>query len=604
MAKKARRSMEICPQSSNGSSGREVGEENADSGRLMHDTLMEFGEGNAITGYLTDDTLIHVLQYLSTRFLLSCGALVCRRWRRLCCSHLFLELIPSSFSSYDKPWGSLMEQDIMCLAKCHASTLEKLHLNCLKHLKSGDLASLIRNLTRLKELVIVSCPLLISDLEAVTNCLPSNLKRLDVHVDHLHRSYCHDSLQPTLTSVHDSFLASLQKQCPNLEVLDLDACSGITTQGLDSLLRAIPTLCSLDLHSHAIGWLDVKKIFMSCVSLCHLSLVSSCFVDDSSSSDDEGGGRMLGGRGKFNRRGWGQNSFPPISENHNFSTVVPSSLCSLRLYSDPHHSVPLDCSPVSILLKERGHQLRHFHAQSLFNTSWHTISVWCVNLQTLDLSHAWDKQLDITGIEEVVLCGLPRLLKSLLRIGLPSVNDRILVELGRFCPKLKEVRIEGYKSASPSVRSQGSVTDRGVRALSEGCFDLQVLSLVRCHKVTAGSLRALAFHCQDLKELHLTGCRGLKDDAVSIILPMLSNSLLLLDVVGCPKITSASIVCCLQHMKIHRIKLRVLAISREIWRSCKSEISELKCHAPSLSIRSGSSGIHWDGFYHSRALEF
>ena len=45
-------------------------------------------------------------------------------------------------------------------------------------------------------------------------------------------------------------------------------------------------------------------------------------------------------------------------------------------------------------------------------------------------------------IEEVVLSGLPQLLKSLEKLALPSATDRVLVELGRFCTKLKEIHFE------------------------------------------------------------------------------------------------------------------------------------------------------------------
>ena len=42
----------------------------------------------------------------------------------------------------------------------------------------------------------------------------------------------------------------------------------------------------------------------------------------------------------------------------------------------------------------------------------------------------------------MVLSGIPRLLKGLEKLGLPSATDRILVEIGRFCAKLKEIHFE------------------------------------------------------------------------------------------------------------------------------------------------------------------
>jgi len=158
--------------------------------------------------------------------------------------------------------------------------------------------------------------------------------------------------------------------------------------------------------------------------------------------------------------------------------------------------VSFSTAPFSALLKDAGHQLHHLHAQNVLHTSLHTISVWYGNLETLDLSHERNKELLLTGIEEVILCGIPRLLKNLKKISLPMVFDNVLLELGRFCPKLKELRVEGFSCTVSRTMKEQAVTDRGVIAITGGCPKLEVLSLSGCWKVYQ---LCLSFDILDIK---------------------------------------------------------------------------------------------------------
>lgn len=539
----------------------------------------ETGEESSVLGVLSDDNILQILRNLHTRFLLSSPALVCRRWRRLCCSHLG-------------------EEEIQELARLNASTLEKVSLSGLKKPISNMIISLVRSLPRLTELGLISCPLMESELEGIVDALPCQLTSLDLHNDHLLSGSCEEDCrnasQPALTT----FIQELQKKCPNLKHLDLDFCSYVSTECLDNLLLAIPHFRSLHLQSAMFGWLEVSKILRSCTFLESVSIVSSRLGEEQDSSEEDGRG-LLGVKGLRSRR---QMFFNTGSQHPNLGSLVHAPLQSIRFYSSPHHAVPLDSTPLFGLLKDKGHQLRHLHAQSLYNTSWHTVSVWCANLQTLDLSHARAIPYSATGIEEVVLSGLPRLLKGLEKIGLPSVTDRVLVELGCFCPKLKEIHFEGHASASGVIQSQNRVTDRGVVALAEGCPDLQVISLAGCTSVTVASLRALAFHCRCLKALLLPGCTKINDDAMAAVWPRFGKSLLVLDLIGC-KITSKTIRLFCQLAQMHGTSLVVLAIARSLCKLVKPELSELTKRLPSLRVLNGKSGFPWDGFFGSHSIE-
>jgi hypothetical protein len=554
----------------------------------------EFGEEISSTGSLSDDTLLCIFSHISTRDLLSRLALVCRRWLRVTKSSTVKELVPPILCCYDRPWGSVNERGFVRLCSGHSNSLEKVSLNRFK-LDTDQVISLISSFPNLKDLSIISCQFLTStDLEIIANILPGHLVNLDFHVD----SQFHSKI-PLFC---DGIVDAVSKKCPNLQKLDLDGCVQISKECLYRFLDLKMSIKILDLYSDAIGWPELGNIFVSLEQLQHLSVVSSKFNEALDSSDDEddlSDGRRMIFRRRLKNRDY--TSHPSGSES--YGALVPCCLSSLRLCHSPHHSVSFSTAPSSALLKDIGHRLHHLHAQNVFHTSWHTISVWCADLETLDLSHERNKELPFTGIEEVILCGLPRLLKNLKRIALPTVFDNVLVELGRFCPKLKELRVEGFSCTVSRTTKEQAVTDRGVIAIAEGCPELEVLSLSCCWKVTDSAVRALAFQCRQLKILHLTSCKNLTDIGVTLLPQQLNCSLWLLDLVGCVKITKGFIVSFSHLAKDRGSSLRVLAISKRLWKSSQEELMKLKIFAPYLSVRVRSCGIPWDGFYHSQSLQ-
>lgn len=554
----------------------------------------EVGEEMASTGSLSDDTLLSIFSHIPTRDLLSRLALVCRRWLRVTKSSTVKELVPPILCCYDRPWGSVKERDFVRLCSGHSNSLEKVSLNRFK-LDTEKVISLIASFPNLKDLSIISCQCLTStDLEIIANILPGHLVNLDFHVD----SQFHSKIPPLCDGIVDA----VSHKCPNLQKLDLDGCVQISKECLYRFLDLKMSIKILDLYSDAIGWPELGNIFVSLEQLQHLSVVSSKLNEALDSSDDEddlSDGRRIRFRRHLKNRDYA--SHPSGSES--YGALVPCRLSSLRLYHSPHHSVSFSTAPSSALLKEISNRLHHLHAQNVFHTSWHTISVWCADLETLDLSHERNKELLFTGIEEVILCGLPRLLKNLKRIALPTVFDNVLVELGRFCPKLKELRVEGYSCTVSRTTKEQAVTDRGVIAIAEGCPELEVLNLSGCWKVTDSAIRALAFQCSQLKILHLTSCKNLTDIGVTLLPQQLNCSLQLLDLVGCVKITKGFIVSFSHLAKDQGSSLQVLAISMRLWKSSQEELMKLKMFAPYLSVRVGSCVAPWDGFYHSQSLQ-
>lgn len=551
----------------------------------------EAGEDMAITNFLGDDTVLNILQRIPTRPLLSVMALVCRRWRRLCQEHLVHDLTPPLYSIHDKPWGSLTDVQIMELAKRHASTLESIELRGLKQLTGDDVQHVFANLSRLQHLTIASDPPVITNnLQSLVHQLPSQLVTLDLHTTGFSNSvYSIPNSRPLPPSITDDFVGVLCQRCPNLERLILDADSFISEASFDRLLHTWLSLTLLHINSSALGWNSVLHVFQSCRSLQDLSLCSpNLTIPQKIAADNAGYSDGV--------------EVAEMYSKETLSALMPQSLVSLRLYISLHISVPWDAIPAGDLMKFKGHQIRQLHAQNLFQTSWHNISVRCVNIKLLDLSHAHHFNIKLTEVEETTLCRLVKHLVQLEDLALPGATDRILSELGRCCSRLTRFFFQGWRmQRSGPLTKQTNITDRGVISLAEGCPELRVLSLGGCIKIGVSSIRVLTFHCKKLEVLELAGCSALTDFAVLLLLERLGSSLLLLDLLGCSKLTPGVIQSMYHHVLAEtpqRISLRVLTIPNSIKSTNRAVISNLTRLLPFLSVRGNNNGLHWDGFYH------
>lgn len=481
----------------------------------------------------------------------------------------------------------------MELWSCYSNCLEKVNLNGFQ-LDVDRVVSLIASCPNLKDLLVVSCPsLALFYLGKIANILPVHLVNVGLHVG--------NKFHVKLPDFFDEVLDAVSHRCPHLQKLDLDSCIQVSRDCLFRFLDLKMSLKSVNLCCDAVGWPELASIFVSLEHLEHLSIVSSKLNESAETSDEED--NLLDRRRMRSRmRLRNVEKASSLSDFKSYVIPFPSLLSSLRLYHSPHHSVSFTSAPSIALLKSLGHRLHHLHAQNIFTGGWHSISIWCAGLETLDLSNARNKDLLLTGIEEVILCGLPRLLRNLKRIALPFVFDDVLVELGHFCPKLKELRFEGFSCTVSKLTKKHPVTDRGVIAVAEGCAELEVLSLIGCSKVTDLAIRELASGCRKLKILYLSRCNKLTDIGVTSLLHQLVGSLCLLDLVGCKNITK-DIISSLTLLKEEQgSNIHVLAISKCLWTSSQVELTKLKMRAPSVSVRVGSCKILWDGFYHSQSL--
>ncbi|KAG6545223.1 hypothetical protein Mapa_013335 [Marchantia paleacea] len=534
----------------------------------------ESGEEHSLISLLSDDALILMLRSLPTRELLCSAAFVCKRWHRMCKQYLVYELIPSPYNQSENPWGHMNEAQLFPLAVSHSSSLERLSLQGLKRLTGSDIISLLPKLPKLEDLSIVSCTNLgFEDLEAVCRQLPSHLLSLDLHSFNFATTRFHDCVTHGIR-IDDNFVGAIHQRCPKLQKLNLDFCSTVSMKAFGTLLQGCQFLTSLDLHSHELGWPEVAEIFRSCKSLRHFSLVSPLLEEKL---------EYLGEGRPFRRPDLFINGRTPDLP------ALPRELTSLRLYRSPNRSVSLETGPMLRVLEEYGPQLSHLHAQGVYNTGWEVIQCFCTNLKLLDLSHCKVEFCSLTQIEEGMLCGLVPVLKKLEYLALPCATDAILLRLGLNCPKLKELRFQGYGLVD-NPASFKLVTDAGVVALAEGCPELRVLCLAGCRNITLRSARVIAFHCRRLKVLILNQCSRIRDDAVAVMMPRLSTTLVFLDLIGC-KLTRSSCQSIVKYSK--ETSLRVLAIQGSI---CPPEFANIL--GPRLRVVQGrSSGMRWAGHY-------
>jgi len=170
--------------------------------------------------------------------------------------------------------------------------------------------------------------------------------------------------------------------------LILDADTFISQASFDRLLHTWPSLTLLHINSSALGWSSVLLVFQACQSLQELSLCSRNFIIPQKIAADNAG----------------YSDGVEVAEMYSkdtLSALMPPSLVSLRFYISLHISVSWDVIPAEDLMKCKGHQIRQLHAQNLFQTSWHNISVWFINIKSLDLSHAHHFNIKLT---EVIFC--------------------------------------------------------------------------------------------------------------------------------------------------------------------------------------------------------
>jgi hypothetical protein len=262
--------------------------------------------------------------------------------------------------------------------------------------KGTQLQQLLPELVRLKKLSLDSCNNKISkdELSTIITLLPVHLEYIDLHDDHALSARCHECMEQHLPALQDRHLVALAERCVSLKHANLDSCSNFTPEALRSLVSSCSSLITLCIHSHKIGYPEIKTIFDYSKSLQHLSVVSPLLSEHDSYDEhdeylDEPRSRFRPRpRQSLESRTYMQ-AFPFRSSSPiaSLSNACPPSLRSLKLFTAPHKSVPWESDKLAPFLRATGSQLKALIAHRCFNAAWQRISVLCPNLSCLDLSH-------------------------------------------------------------------------------------------------------------------------------------------------------------------------------------------------------------------------
>lgn len=111
--------------------------------------------------------------------------------------------------------------------------------------------------------------------------------------------------------------------------------------------------------------------------------------------------------------------------------------------------------------------------------------------------------------------------------GLTDNNLKVIIEK---CPVIKQLDISGFnqltifgfhfiaKVCGSSLThlncEHNHITDLGLKAIAEGCFNLIKLNLSRCALITDSGLQNIAVNCKKLDELNLQDCERITDQAI------------------------------------------------------------------------------------------
>ncbi|CAH9101482.1 unnamed protein product [Cuscuta epithymum] len=289
--------------------------------------------------------------------------------------------------------------------------------------------------------------------------------------------------------VTDSDLDSLARSRGLLlQSLKLDKCSGFSTDGLLKICQSCRNLSTFVLEESTIAekdgeWLhelavnnkvlenlnfymtellsvkpeDIELIARNCP---HLVSMKICESDMSSLF---GFFRAATALEEF---AGGSFSVPdPIGENMQYADIVfPPRLCSLGLTY-----LGINEMPILFPICSRLRKLDLLYA--LLDTQGHcTLLEKCVNLEILEARNV--------------------------------IGDRGLEVLSRFCKKLKRLRIERGADEQGMEDEEGSVTQRGLIALSQGCHELQYFA-VYVSDITNQALDYIGNHMKQLSDFRL-----------------------------------------------------------------------------------------------------
>lgn len=183
-------------------------------------------------------------------------------------------------------------------------------------------------------------------------------------------------------------------------------------------------------------------------------------------------------------------------------------------------NVSKDVGKVAMALSKNSPHLRSLHFNCFEGITTYLIQVGqiCKNLEELDVIYTDNVNVDAELSTSI------KSMPNLKVVGLVGcrVSDECLFTLGAHCHKLKRLNVscneditdkglkalaEGCPSLEQLKLNECLITDEGITAIANSCSSLTLVDLVRCSRITDLSVNEIAMQCPLLQDIKLEGCR-------------------------------------------------------------------------------------------------
>ncbi|XP_027921804.1 F-box/LRR-repeat protein 4-like isoform X3 [Vigna unguiculata] len=464
-----------------------------------------------INNSLPDELIVEIFSHLHTKSTRDACSLVCRRWFRLerrtratlriGAAHLFLDLLPTRFSSLRNLYiderlsiplqlgrKRTAEEDSdlesVCLSDAGLSSLgegfpnlHRLGLIWCSNVSSDGLTSFARKCSSLKALDLQGCYVGDQGLTAVGQCCK--------HLEDLNLRFCEGLTDSGLVElavgvgkslkslgvaacakITDISMEAVGSNCCSLETLSLDS-EFIHNKGLLAVAQGCPALKVLKLQCINITDDALKAVGTSCLSLELLALYSfQRFTDN-----DKGLEAIATGCKELTHL--------EVNGCHNIGTLGIEY-------------IGRSCQKLT--------ELALLYCHRIGDVSLLEVGQGCKFLQVLHL-------VDCSSIGDDAMCSIASGCRNIKKLHIRrcyKIGNKGIIAVGKHCTSLIDL----------SIRFCDRVGDGALTAIAEGC-SLRSLNVSGCHQIGDAGVISIARGCPQLCHLDVSVLQNLGDMAMA-----------------------------------------------------------------------------------------
>ncbi|KAG2407154.1 F-box/LRR-repeat protein [Vigna angularis] len=513
-----------------------------------------------INNSLPDELIVEIFSHLHTKSIRDACSLVCRRWFRLerrtratlriGATHLFLDLLPTRFSSLrnlyiderlsipiqhgrKRPADKDSYFESTCLTDTGLSSLgegfPKLHILGLiwcSNVSSDGLTSFARKCSSLKALDLQGCYVGDQGLAAVGQFCK--------HLENLNLRFCEGLTDSGLVDlavgvgkslkslgvaacakITDISMEAVGSNCCSLETLSLDS-EFIHNKGLLAVAQGCSALKVLKLQCINITDDALKAVGTSCLSLELLALYSfQRFTDKGLHAIGNGCKKLknltlidcyfLSDKGlEAIATGCKELTHLEVNGCHNIGTLGIEYIGrSCHILATGVTVKFLPCACLLLPLKLPTFLKNFWISVGDFSIDWDSLptGVFLLDMNLTELALLYCHRIgDVSLLEVGQGC---KFLHALHLVDCSSIGDDAMCSIASGCRNLKKLHIRRcYK-----------IGNKGIIAVGKHCTSLTDLSIRFCDRVGDGALTAIAEGCS-LRSLNVSGCHQIGDAGV------------------------------------------------------------------------------------------